>query len=59
MEEFLHLQNNRLNRKTTLFLLLLPAIIFALLLSFLLGKANLSYITGIQKTDILGTHDSK
>ncbi len=59
MEEFLHLQNNRLNQKTTLFLLLLPAVVFALLLSFLLGKTELSQITGIQKADILGAQDSK
>jgi uncharacterized membrane protein len=59
MEEFLHLQNNRMNRKTTLFLLLLPAVIFALILSFLLGKANLNVITGIPKIDILGIQDSK
>ena len=55
----MHLQNNRLNRKTTFFLLLLPALVFALILAFLLGKVNLSTITGIPKTDILGTQDSK
>jgi hypothetical protein len=59
MEEFLHLHHSRHNKKTSLFLLLLPALIFALLLSFLLGKANLSQIAGIPKTDILGIQDSK